>query len=115
MPRITISYRRTDSAAMTGRIFDRLTQHFGADSVFMDIDTIPFGVDFRHFINDALKTTDFMLVVIGPQWLGDGVNRFASARRAAAGHIDLALAHRRGRRDRTRRRSRICGRATSAP
>jgi TIR domain len=92
MPRITISYRRTDSAAITGRLFDRLTRHFGDDSVFMDIDTIPFGVDFRHYIREALTSTDFMLVVIGPQWLGsDGVNRLTSARDPVRVEIEAAI------------------------
>jgi len=36
----------------------------------MDIDTIPLGVDFRKYVDGALKRTDFLLVVIGPQWLG---------------------------------------------
>jgi len=78
MPRITISYRRSDSAGITGRIYDRLTTHFGDGSVFMDIDTIPLGVDFRKYVDGALKQTDFLLVVIGSQWLGprtDGPNR----------------------------------------
>jgi len=78
MPRITISYRRSDSAGITGRIYDRLTTHFGDGSVFMDVDTIPFGVDFRKYVGDALQRTDFLLVVIGSQWLGpriDGGNR----------------------------------------
>ena len=29
MPKITISYRRADSEAMTGRIFDRLIAQYG--------------------------------------------------------------------------------------
>jgi hypothetical protein len=41
MPKITVSYRRNDSDAITGRIFDRLVAHYGADSVFRDIDNIP--------------------------------------------------------------------------
>ena len=37
--RIFISYRRADSAGYAGRIYDRLTAHFGEDAVFMDVDT----------------------------------------------------------------------------
>ena len=44
--RIFISYRRADSAGYAGRIYDRLTAHFGEDAVFMDVDTIEAGVDF---------------------------------------------------------------------
>ena len=40
MPRILISYRREDSAAYAGRIYDHLSQHFGAENVFMDVTTI---------------------------------------------------------------------------
>jgi len=41
MANIIISYRRSDSAAIAGRIRDRLAEHYGADAVFMDIDSIP--------------------------------------------------------------------------
>ena len=45
MPRVAISYRRTDSDAITGRIFDRLVARYGSESVFRDIDSMPAGVD----------------------------------------------------------------------
>jgi len=47
MPKIAISYRRADSEAMTGRIFDRLIAHYGKEAIFRDIDDIPPGIDFR--------------------------------------------------------------------
>ena len=70
MSKIIVSYRRSDSAAITGRIFDRLVDRYGEESVFMDIDRIPFGTDFRHHIQDALRDADVLLAVIGPTWLG---------------------------------------------
>jgi len=70
MPKIIISYRRADSGAITGRIRDRLAQHYGEDSVFMDIDNIPFGMDFRKNIAEALAKNEILLAVIGPDWLG---------------------------------------------
>jgi TIR domain-containing protein len=70
MPKIAISYRRSDSSAITGRIFDRLAAHYGKESVFMDIDNIPFGTDFRSHIQTVLQETEVLIVVIGPQWLG---------------------------------------------
>jgi formylglycine-generating enzyme required for sulfatase activity len=75
MPRIAISYRREDSAAITGRIFDRLTAQYGGDSVFRDIDNIPLGVDFREHIDAMLAETDITLVIIGKRWLGPGRGR----------------------------------------
>jgi len=55
---------------ITGRIRDRLAQHYGEDSIFMDIDNIPFGMDFRKNIAEALAKNDLLLAVIGPEWLG---------------------------------------------
>jgi hypothetical protein len=72
MTHITISYRRSDSDAIAGRIRDRLASHFGDESVFMDIDSIPFGFDFRDHIQEALAQNDILIAVIGPQWLGPG-------------------------------------------
>jgi hypothetical protein len=68
--RIAISYRRDDSAGITGRIFDRLVAHYGVGSVFRDIDNIPLGVDFREHINTVLARTDITLVVVGKRWSG---------------------------------------------
>src|SRR5882724_19863 len=70
MPKILISYRRADSDAIAGRIRDRLAGSYGDDSVFMDIDDIPFGIDFRQHIKEALARNDVLIVVVGPRWLG---------------------------------------------
>jgi WD40 repeat protein len=70
MPKISISYRRADSEAMTGRIFDRLIAHYGKDAIFRDIDDIPPGIDFRVHINETLLRTNILLAIVGPQWLG---------------------------------------------
>jgi hypothetical protein len=70
MSKIFLSYRRQDSAGITGRISDRLRVHFGNDAVFMDIDNIPFGVDFREHIAAEVGQCDVALAVIGPRWSG---------------------------------------------
>jgi uncharacterized protein YecT (DUF1311 family) len=75
MARIAMSYRRSDSQDITGRIFDRLVQHFGKDTVFRDIDSIQPGIDFRTQIAEALRTTDVLLVVVGSAWLGQGKDK----------------------------------------
>jgi branched-chain amino acid transport system substrate-binding protein len=71
MPQLILSYRRSDSAAIAGRIFDRLVSRYGHDSVFMDVDNIPFGLDFRQYIRDALAECDALIVVIGRRWAGE--------------------------------------------
>src|SRR5262245_41296395 len=72
MLKIIISYRRADSDAIAGRIRDRLASHFGEDSIFMDIDSIPLGTDFRDYVRDALFDSDVLVAVVGPKWLGPG-------------------------------------------
>ena len=65
---IFISYRRSDSAAFTGRIFDHIESAFGRDSVFKDVDSIGPG-DFRKQIREALDACRVVLVIIGPDWI----------------------------------------------
>jgi uncharacterized protein YecT (DUF1311 family) len=72
MAHIVISYRRADTDSFAGRIRDKIADRFGTESVFMDIDNIPFGRDFRSHIKDALGASDVVIVVIGDKWLGSG-------------------------------------------
>jgi hypothetical protein len=70
--KIFICYRRQDSDAVTGRIRDRLVSHYGKTAVFMDIDNIPFGIDFRKYVKGELAKAQLVLAIIGPQWLAAG-------------------------------------------
>jgi hypothetical protein len=70
MATIVISYRREDSKWIADRIFDRLEGHYGRGNVFMDIDSIPFGLDFRDHIRETLDRCDVMVALIGPNWIG---------------------------------------------
>ena len=56
MTKIFISYRRDDSEIATDRIYDRLAAHFGRGNVFMDVDDIPLGVDFREHLDQQIRT-----------------------------------------------------------
>jgi hypothetical protein len=38
MAAIFISYRRDDTEGFAGRLFDRIKDHFGDDSVFLDVE-----------------------------------------------------------------------------
>src|SRR5207245_9737095 len=67
---IAISYRREDSTPIAGRLHDRLRAEFGNENVFMDFDSIPYGVDFRDHIAQTLERADILVAVIGPGWLG---------------------------------------------
>src|SRR5688572_17981555 len=69
MTRVFVSYRRSDSEEIAGRICDRLVKEFGKDNVFRDIDSLPVGVDFRVHLREALGASSVMLLVIGPDWV----------------------------------------------
>jgi hypothetical protein len=67
-PLIFLSYRRGSSGDVTGRIYDRLVQHFGQGCVFKDVDSIPLGVDFRKQLSDSVAKCQLLLAVIGKEW-----------------------------------------------
>ncbi len=77
MSKILVSYRRDDSSGYAGRLYDRLVEHFAAERVFMDVQTIQPGVDFVRAIEEAVEASAVVIVLIGPRWLAasDGEGR----------------------------------------
>jgi hypothetical protein len=69
MPGIFICYRREDSIAYAGRIYDRLSSQFGAAKVFMDLDTLKPGADFVEVLEQAVASCDVLIAVIGKHWI----------------------------------------------
>ena len=65
---IFISYRRDDTEGEAGRLFDDLTRSFPEKSVFMDVDGINPGMDFRKAIDDNVSSCGVLLAMIGPSW-----------------------------------------------
>jgi hypothetical protein len=75
---VFVNYRRSDQAALAGRIYDKLAAKFGEGQVFMDVDSIDLGIDFVHAIESTLSKCKAMTVVIGGGWLiakGEDGNR----------------------------------------
>ena len=95
MPEIFMSYRRADAAATAGRLFDRLSEHFGPDQVFRDIDSLDAGDDFELTITNAIASATAVLVVIGQRWLdsrrADGLRRLDDPADYVRREIELAL------------------------
>jgi TIR domain len=67
--KIFISYRRDDSAAMAGRLHDRLAETFGQANLFIDVDNMPAGADFVKYLNKQVGSCDIFLCTVGPNWL----------------------------------------------
>lgn len=69
MPKIFISYRRSDSKDIAGRIYDRLVGRFGEDSVFYDKKNVPYGIDYRKWLKNEVQSCQVLIAIIGSQWL----------------------------------------------
>lgn len=65
---VFISYRRSDSADISGRIFDRLVTSGRRQQVIRDVNSIPLGVDYRDYIRNVIPLCGVVLAVIGPSW-----------------------------------------------
>jgi hypothetical protein len=91
--KIFISYRRSDGAAMAGRLYDSLCARFGQKNVFFDIDTIHSGDAFHDEIKSCLAATGVLIAVIGGRWHRVLVERSADGSGVdyVATEIDTAL------------------------
>jgi hypothetical protein len=69
--RIFISYRREDTSASASRIYEWLSERYGDDQVFMDVDTIEPGLDWAQAIDRAVGSADLVLALIGADWLAE--------------------------------------------
>lgn len=68
-PRVFLSYRRTDSEDITGRIYDRLVHALGRGHVFLDVDSLEPGRNLVTSILAELAVSDHVVVIMGPGWL----------------------------------------------
>ena len=66
---IFISYRRDDSEGEAGRLSDDLAEIFHQGSVFMDVDAIQPGRDFRKAIDESIHKCSVLLAIVGQGWL----------------------------------------------
>ncbi len=66
---IFISYRRGDTEGQARALSIELANYVGEGSVFMDVDSIALGRDFRQSLHESLGSCDALLALIGPNWL----------------------------------------------
>jgi hypothetical protein len=71
MPHFFISYRTNDllGRSLAHMVFRELKRRFGEESVFFAIDSKSPGLSFPKKVEQALRITDAVLVIIGPDWL----------------------------------------------
>jgi TIR domain len=96
MTGIFLSYRRMDAQGWAGHLGASLAEAFGEAGRFFDISSIPPGSDFLKAIEDALKASSAVLVLIGPKWLEaaneDGTRRIDDAEDVVRLEIATAVA-----------------------
>src|ERR1700722_6656203 len=68
MSTVFISYRREITAGEARALFNELLGKLGKNSLFMDVDSIALGRDFRGALQKTLESCDLMLVLIGRDW-----------------------------------------------
>jgi tetratricopeptide (TPR) repeat protein len=66
---VFISYRRQDAAPYARLLREELRRHYGAEHVFMDVDSIDVGVDFADAIAESVEVCQVLLALIGKNWL----------------------------------------------
>jgi hypothetical protein len=69
LPSIFISYRRSDSAAFAGRVQDEILRAIPDAKVFLDVNTIDKGDNFRTAITSSIEASEVFLILIGKGWL----------------------------------------------
>src|SRR5262245_10066547 len=69
MATVFISYRREETAGEARALFQVLVARLGEASVFMDVDTIALGRDFRQALQERLGSCDLLLALIGRGWV----------------------------------------------
>jgi hypothetical protein len=67
--KVFVSSGRNDSRYQARMIHAALTEVLPGENVFMDIDSIPIGSDFRKVLISWVEQCDIVLALIGPDWI----------------------------------------------
>jgi TIR domain len=95
MSSVFISYRRQTASGEARALYNDLVARLGSDAVFMDVDNISLGRDFRGELQKTLAACDLMLVIIDKDWATakdeKGQNRLENAGDFVRMEIEAAL------------------------
>jgi hypothetical protein len=67
--KVFISYRRDDSRYQARMIYHAFERVLGRESVFMDVDSISPGSNYRKILKEWVDQCDVLLALIGPGWI----------------------------------------------
>ncbi len=66
---IFISYRREGGSTFAGVLYSELCEHFAAENIFKDVNTLKPGSNFKKEIEIALECSSVFLVLIDNDWV----------------------------------------------
>jgi len=75
MSTIFLSYRRGDTGGEAGRLADTFQQKLGGAMTFRDVTNIALGEQFDSALTRELASAQVVVVLIGPSWLDELVQR----------------------------------------
>jgi hypothetical protein len=67
--KIFISYRRGDSRYQARMIYEAFQRVLPRENIFMDVDTIPLGVNFVKVLESWVEQCEVLIVLMGPHWI----------------------------------------------
>ncbi len=70
--KLFVSYRRVDTGTHVRQLVARLREAFPKAEIFLDVESIRWGADFRVALSEFLHECDFVVPLVGPQWAGQG-------------------------------------------
>lgn len=95
--KIFISYRHDDSQEFATQLAAQLTQQFGKENVFIDVESIRPGDELRSTIDMRIGQSHVVLPIVGPGWLDvrdqTGRRRLEDKQDLVHFEIDRAKAH----------------------
>lgn len=86
--KIFINYRREDAQGDAGRLYDRLKDRFGAENVFLDVESIAPGMEWLREIKAHGARGGAFLALIGSAWLTSLTGRRAADSAGRAAPVD---------------------------
>lgn len=100
MPSIFVSFRKVDNRWMRDRIYQALSEAFGANEIFKSGESIPAGGDFGAILRRQAAECKVMLVLIGAAWsdVRDGAGGRLLDRQDDWVRLEIATALRAGNR-----------------
>lgn len=88
---IFISYRRSDTVWLAGRLKDSLESSLRGWRVYLDVESLPVGERWRVEINRKLACSSYLLALIGEGWRGGDTNRIIEMDDAVRYEVATAL------------------------